>query len=486
MLFDQYGPEHAARLNARFAGDDWRAAMSDGAVDTARAALRPPPKVANVFSLPVEQLKAINEARVRALIEAGERDEERLLAELGTWPDEWPADLPVRLSFLGINLTYACDMQPKCIYCNQRTTPECMTVEDWKRVLATLGHRGAMPARDDQGVYVYLTGGEPLLLSEDLWGPEGLIRAAGDAGAACNINTNALALTPQAALGIVSSGTGRLHISLDTHRAEVADAIHQQAGRWEQVVRGLHNVQIAKTLLGAAHPVIHLNCVLTRRNADDFPEFLRFILSMKPLQDEGISSDLDFHLIPVGGDQNRDLRLTAAQYERFFSETWAAAEAVWQAYQESRGVPEDKRKDLAGQMPFMSPYHRVQQRGELAAWAERAAAGRPGELAISPRCYVAPTQGFVLPDGSQYWCGGHATSRPEPVGNVREHDVAENIRRGLGQVRALPRAECRTCPGATLAINQTVEGRLRQAIQEWINPPAEGAAVEVPEAPPVD
>ncbi|MBU0606641.1 MAG: radical SAM protein [Armatimonadetes bacterium] len=478
MQFDQYSPQHAARLRARFAADDWQAAVADGAVDAARRGLRMPPKVANVFSLPVEQLKAINEARVRALIEAGERDEERLLAALGTWPECWPEGLPVRLSFLGLNLTLACDMAPRCVYCNQRPVDECMTVGDWRQVLA-----GLTPDAPDQGVYVYFTGGEPLLLGEDLWGPQGLVRAAGDAGTACNVNTNGLALTPAAALGLVSSGTGRLHLSLDTHRPEVGDAIHQRAGRWEQVVRGLHNLQIAKALLAAAHPVIHLNCVLTCLNANDFPAFLRFVLSMKPLAEEGLSPDLDFHVIPVGGDQNWDLRLTAAQYERFFSETWAAAEAVWEEYRDSRNVPEDKRKDLAGQMPFMSPYHRVAQRGELAAWAERAAAGRPGALAISPRCYVAPTQGFVLPDGNQYWCGGHATSRPEPVGNVRESSVAENIRAGLGQLQRLPSEFCRTCPGATLAINQTVEQRLRQAIREWLNPGTNDEAVE---PPPVD
>lgn len=485
--FDSYGPQHATRLRERFAEADWRAACEDGTLDRARESLRTPPKTTNVFALPVAQLKAINEARVRALIEAGERDEERLLAELGTWPTKWPEGLPVRLSFLGINLSFACDMQPRCLYCNQQPVAECMTVADWKALLRDL------PRTDAEGVYVYFTGGEPFLLGEDLWGAEGLIRVAGDAGAACNVNTNALALTPQAALGLVSSGLGRLHISLDTHRAEVADAIHQQTGRWEQVVRGLHNIQIAKAVLGASHPVIHLNCVLTRLNADDFPEFLRFVLSMKPLQEEEVSKDLDFHVIPVGGERNADLRLTAEEYERFFSETWAAAEAVWQEYRMERGAPAPQASDaalesraptLAQQMPFLSPYHRVQQQGTLAEWAARAGQGTPGALALSPRCYVAPTQGFVLPDGAQYWCGGHTVSRPVAVGSVLEGSVADNIRRGLAQVAALPADHCRNCAGATLAINQAVESKLREAIRGWLNPKTDQPASE--EVPPVD
>jgi MoaA/NifB/PqqE/SkfB family radical SAM enzyme len=484
MAFDGFTPEHARDLQAALDAPDWQEVCRDGTVDAARRDTRTPPKVANVFALPVAQLRAVNEPRVRALIDAGERDEERLLAVLGTWPSTWPADLPVRLSFLGLSLSFACDMQPPCVYCNQRPVAECMSVEDWKTALRSLPCGRGRPLADGEGVYVYFTGGEPLLLGEDLWGPEGLIQVAGDAGAACNVNTNALQLTPRAALGFVSSGLGRLHLSLDTHRAEVADSLYQQAGRWQQVMRGLFNVQIAKALLGVAHPVIHLNCVLTRLNADDFPAFLQFILNMKPLLPEGLSSDLDFHLIPVGGEQNRGLRLTAEGYERFFSETWGAADEVWQAYQEQRSVAPDKRKTLQAAMPFLSPYHRVTQRGELSEWAQRAGEGRPSDLALSRRCYVAPTQGFLLPNGTQYWCGGHAIARPEPVGSILEHDLVENIRRALPQVAELPAPHCRNCPGATLAINQTVENRLRQAIQEWLNPEqAPAAAADEPQDP---
>lgn len=467
----EYSPLHRRRLRAVFAGADWQQAVSTGAVAAAAAALRPPPPVTNVFALPVAQLRALNEARVRELIAAGERDEERLLAELGRWPDRWPADLPVRLSFLGANLGFACDMQPPCVYCNLRPVAERLATDDWRRLLR------ALPQEEGKGVYVYFTGGEPLLLGDRLWGPEGLIRAAGEAGAACNVNTNGLALTPAAALGLVAAGTGRLHLSLDTHLPAVADELYGRPGRWRQVVRGLHNLQLARSLLGVAHPVIHLNCVLTRRNADSFPDFLRFVLERKPLLAEGVSNELDFHLIPVGGEHNRELRLTAEAYERFFTQTWAQAEEVWQEYQAGRPVPADKRKTLAEQMPFLSPYHRVEQSGDLAAWAARAGAGLPGALALCRRCYVAPTQAFLLPDGSQYWCGGHAISRPEPVGNVLEAPVVANVRRGIAAVGALPADACRTCPGATQAINQTVEGRLREAVREWL-----GEARQSPEA----
>jgi len=177
------------------------------------------------------------------------------------------------------------------------------------------------------------------------------------------------------------------------------------------------------------------------------------------------------HVIPVGGEENRHLRLTAAGYVRFFTETWEQANAVWQEYEIARAVPEEKRGPLEQKVPFMSPYHRVQQRGSLEEWAERAGRGMPAALALTDRCYVAPTQCFILPNGAQYWCGGHTVSRPKPVGSVLAESIQQNIRRSISQMAALPAPQCRSCAGATLAINRTVEGQLRETIKEWLEPP---------------
>ena len=460
MPLSDFADDYRAQVEAVLASPEWQAAVP--LVAAVQADMLTPPATANVFALPVSQLEALNGARVRDLIAAGERDPERLLAALGTWPDRLPDDFPVRLSFVGLNLGFACDMEPRCRYCNQVPTAEALSGDDWKALLTSL----APP--DGDGPYVYLTGGEPLMLGETLWGTDGIIATATRARAACNLNPNALQLTPEAALGLVRSGLGRIHISLDTHRPEVQDDICQSPGRWDEVVRGLANLQLAKALLGVGHPVIHLNCVLTRLNADDFPEFLRFLLDRKPLRDGELSPDFDFHVIPVGGERNRDLRLTDAGYQRFFSATWDIADAIYRQYQAARGVPEDKRGALHEKLPYCSPFHRVAQRGSLEDWAACAAQGRPADLAVAARCYVAPTQAFILPDGSQYWCGGHSVSRPEPVGNVLEHTVQGNIRAAMPQLAALPADHCRNCPGATLAINQEVERRLKALISEWI------------------
>ena len=469
MVFRCYADEHAAALRRAFEGDDWRAAVAGGLAEDARRHMVTPPETEGVFDLPVRQLVTINESETRRLIGAGERDEERLLATLGTWPETWPDDLPVRLSFLGINTGYDCDMQPRCLYCNQQAVDIRLGAADWKRLI-----RQAVPP-DGKGPYVYITGGEPLMMGEELWGPDGLIREVTLAGAACNLNTNALALTPTVALGLVRSGLGRIHISLDTHRPEIQDALQQREGRWSQTIAGLRNVQIAKALLGAAHPVIHLNCVLTRLNADGFPCFLDFVVAMKPLPETGISPDLDMHVIPVGGEANRELRLTAEGYARFFSDTWDAADSVWQRYQAERGIADDQRRRLHESVPFMSPYHRAEQRGGLADWARWAADGMPAALSLRERCYVAPTQAFVLPDGTHYWCGGHTVSRPAPVGCALSRGIADSIRSSVGQMAEVPSPYCQSCAGATQAIDQIVEARLLQAVRSWLSPGEQAA-----------
>ncbi|MCS7263486.1 MAG: hypothetical protein NZ805_01485 [Armatimonadetes bacterium] len=87
---------------------------------------------------------------------------------------------------------------------------------------------------------------------------------------------------------------------------------------------------------------------------------------------------------------------------------------------------------------------------------------------MTKRCYVAPTQAFILPDGSQHWCGAHAISRPIPLGNVCDSGVRENIRHNISKLRQLPNEFCLNCAGATCAINQSVERILSEEVRACI------------------
>ncbi len=478
MLFDLFQPPHRERLQRASESPEWGQLLADSAaLERARTARRTPPTAPGQLAGATQYLVERNGERVRALIRNGTKDPEALLATLADWRVALEGSDPFPILFLGLVLTLDCSFEPRCLYCNQVWVPRRLTTEDWKRLIA----EAAKPTPP----YVYLTGGEPLLLGQEVWGDEGLVDFAARLGCAVNINTNAELITPPVALQLVKLGTAKLHISLDAADLQLQSQLFQGHERVEAVWRGIHNVQIARELLGANHPQIHINCVLTRLNLFRFPEFLRCILGLRRtrsyaadggMKEDPLSPDLAFHLIPVGGGDNVALRPTAAEWKRFYTETWAEAEEIWKEYETSVAVPEKDRKTLADHVPFANPFRRVDHRTSLDEYCERAARGDYWQTALGKRCSVVPSQAYVLPDGSQHWCGAHAIRRPPPLGDVIGSGLRGNIRRNRDCLNDLPIDCCAGCAGATCVINQTMETRLRAQIAEWIKT----AYVEVP------
>lgn len=408
-----------------------------------------------------QYLRERNAPSVRAAVATGARDVGELVALLADWRGPLADDPAFPFHFLGLVLTLDCSFRPRCLYCNQAYLPTRMTMADWRRVLAE--------AADPMPPYVYLTGGEPLLLGEDVYGDEGLIAYAVELGCAVNVNTNAALITPRIAVQLVKAGLARLHISVDSADDGIQAQLLGSADRVEALWRGIDNVLIARELLGASHPQIHINCVLTRLNLFAFPALLRRILSTGP-QPGGAQPtadpafrDFGFHLIPVGGASNAPIRPSAEEWRRFYTETWAEAEAVWQEHQAEIGVPPSERSALAAHVPFANPYLRVRHGVSLEEYCRRAAEGSYWQGALTSRCYVAPAQAFVLPDGSQHWCGAHAIRRPAPLGNVLQGTLRENIRARADRIRELPVDPCASCAGATCAMNQAIERSLTEA-----------------------
>jgi len=437
------------------------------ALERWKADVRVPPAAPGQQAMANEYLRERNAERVRGLLDGGETDERVLLEALGDWEAALADGDPFPVVFLGLVLTLDCSFLPRCVYCNQIWLPRRLTLSDWKALLSEV----AEPVPP----YVYLTGGEPLVLGAEVWGDHGVVAHATRLGCAVNINTNATLISPQVALQIVKVGTAKLHVSIDTHDAGAQDRLLGAPDRWDAVSKGLFNVLVAREVLGTGHPQIHVNCVLTARNLFGFPELLRFLLEVRPERSAGfegeIREDLAFrdfgvHLIPVGGTENALLRPTAAEWRRFYTETWAEAERIWLGHQESLGIPVEERESLAWSFPFMSPWLRVKHRLDLDEYCERAGRGEYWPGALTERCYVAPTQAFVLPDGSQHWCGAHAIRRPPPLGNVMDSGLRESIRSGISGFSEYPNEWCTGCAGATCAINQAAERNLLAQVRE--------------------
>jgi MoaA/NifB/PqqE/SkfB family radical SAM enzyme len=352
------------------------------------------------------------------------------------------------------------------MYCNQTWLPRRLTLEDWNGLLEE--------AADPIPPYVYLTGGEPLLTASEIWGDGGLVAHATDLGCAVNVNTNAVLVTPHVALQLVKVGLSKLHVSIDAADPDVQGQLFESPDRLPAVLRGLHAIQVAREALGTHHPEIHVNCVLTARNMFRFPDLLRFLLETRRAPRPGALDDFAFHLIPVGGEENIFLRPTAEEWKRFHTETWDEAERVWQEHQEETGVPAGERRPLEEAVPFASPYRRARHELTLDEYCEQAADGEYWQGALTDRCYVSPTQAFVLPDGSQHWCGAHAIGRPDPIGDVRTRSLRENIRAAMDDWGELPDERCHGCAGATCAINQAARRNLRAQISDWLADPGPG------------
>ncbi len=460
---DHYTPQHRLELETLLNSPAWQAAIDSGLVEEVKAERLEPGKARGFVPTVVDHLLMANKERAAALIAEGCSDRDRLLSLLADWPNALRHADPT-ISFVGLNLTSACDLDPRCLYCNQPEIESTVGVARWKSIIEEVASGAG-----EEGPYLYLTGGEPLTLGADLWGDDGIVRFATARRARVNVNTNAVNLTPEVALRLIKGGLARLHISLDA--AEEATHNHLAGGNhFRRVLEGIYNLQLARDLVGVSYPGVHINCVLTNANLDLFPPLFAFLLERhKQTADNAdpFYQDLFPHIIPVGGVSNAHLRPSAADFRRFYEQVWPQVGEIWDNFQASLGVSAEERKALFG--PFTNPFLRVEHKGGLDAYVEVSAQGRYGALALARRCYVAPTQALFTPDGCQYRCGSHAIRRLLPIGNVADHSVLENMRAGIPGLAELPQEEhCYGCALATLYINQTIESKLTEELNSML------------------
>lgn len=455
-----YTPEHRLELEQLLNSPAWQNVINSDLVEKVKATRIEPNPTRNFINTVLDQLVRFNEERVKKLIAEGNEDEEQLISEFGKWPDGLAGNDPI-ISFLGLNVTPDCNFNPKCVYCNQPWVEPAVSIEGWKKIIEEVTRAG-----NGEGPYIYITGGEPLLLQKLIWGDDGLIRFATERGAGVNVNTNATMITPEVALYFIKSGLARLHISLDTPDKDTQNFL---AGgeRFDKILEGIYNVQIARDIVGVDYPIIHTNCVLTNKNLEHFPKLFAFILEKhKQTADpnDPFNNDLFTHVVPVGGKENDWLRPDKEEFRKFYEVVWNEASDMWDDYQDKMDVPEDDRGALFGY--FSNPFLRVEHEGGLDEYVKASAEGLYGKLALSNRCYVAPTQASFTPDGNQYLCGSHAIRHLLPVGNINRKGVFDSITDSIPLLDKVPNeTDCYGCALATLYINQAVEAKLREKVK---------------------
>jgi radical SAM protein with 4Fe4S-binding SPASM domain len=164
---------------------------------------------------------------------------------------------------MDLALTYRCNN--RCIHCyneSSRAKNELSTTE-WKGVLDRIWTQG-IP-------HVVFTGGEPTL-KEDL--PE-LITYAEHLGMITGLNTNGRRLSdPDYLKTLVDAGLDHVQITLESHDAQIHDAIVAYSGAWEQTVAGIRNALSSKLF-------VMTNTTLLLSNSQKLAETLALLSELK-------------------------------------------------------------------------------------------------------------------------------------------------------------------------------------------------------------
>jgi radical SAM protein with 4Fe4S-binding SPASM domain len=175
-------------------------------------------------------------------------------------PFSYQYSAPLRMDMA---LTFRC--QNDCVHCytgGPHETPELSTAQ-WKSVIDRL---------NEVGVFILtFTGGEPTL-RDDL--PE-LLLYAQNKGMVTGLITNGRRLKdPVYVSTLEKSGLDFVQITLESHKADVHDAMTKSAGSWKETVEGIRNAAQSKLYVST-------NTTLGKQNAEDFLTTIDFIKSLE-------------------------------------------------------------------------------------------------------------------------------------------------------------------------------------------------------------
>ncbi len=174
-------------------------------------------------------------------------------------PFTYQYSAPLRMDMA---LTFRC--QNDCIHCyagGPHQTPELST-EQWKQAIDRLS---------DVGVFILtFTGGEPTL-RDDL--PE-LLLYAQNKGMVTGLISNGRRLKDKEYVAeLEKSGLDFVQVTLESHRAEVHDAMTSAKGSWKETVEGIQNAVKSQIYVST-------NTTLSKHNSADFLATVDYIKNL--------------------------------------------------------------------------------------------------------------------------------------------------------------------------------------------------------------
>jgi len=423
----------------------------------------------------VNQLMKLNLERVKKGVHNGEIPKEKIFSELTKWEGVYDLGDEPKKTFLGFRITTDCNLKKRCAYCDQPRLKNLMNYPLWKSIVDEETESG-----NRRGIFVGISGGEPLMDGELLYGDNGLIRYSVDRGAIVNINSNAHFITPPVAVSLIKCGLATMHVSLDSSEEEIHEALEGK-GTFRRALEGIYSVQLAKAIFETEYPIVYVNTVATKDNLLHFDRLVQFLFQRKFLIENNYSGvekrkypDLRNsipRLLPLGGEKNEGLRPGKEEWKQFITEILPRAENEWKKALDKNEIPERYRVPLADVCFFTNPF---KQRGKrtIENILEEFSEGEYSAGRVSEKCYAAPTQAYIAADGNVYPCGPMCdTGKAPPMGNILAEPLRGIIQKNLSYLESQigeKNPNCDKCCGSAMQINYQVEKRIKEIAEEII------------------
>ncbi len=162
-----------------------------------------------------------------------------------------------------LSITSRCNMQ--CKYCSVRKihkgNSEELSTKDYKKIIKKLSVWGVFQ--------IGLTGGEPTLRGD-------IIELANDINSqecACNMTTNGWYLNKQKIKELYEAGLEQSQVSLDSHIKKTHETL-RNIGSYDRALKSLELLQDIGIKVG-------VDCVVSKNNISDIPDFIDFLADKK-------------------------------------------------------------------------------------------------------------------------------------------------------------------------------------------------------------
>lgn len=402
----------------------------------------------------ISQYKKLNKHFVENAIKEGQEDIPTLLRIFSNW--ENIHRIMPGFTFLGLRITTDCNLYGKdrCVYCDQKQYKGKISNEVLENIINEIslnGHR--------RGIFASISGGEPLLLFNDIYSASGLVKKLSDNGFLVNMNSNLHLISPKDTLQVINSGLANIHTSFDSSVEYIHDKLVCK-GALRRTLESIKYFQIIKSILGVESPAIHINVVATKENLFSYDKLLKFLLDYRVKQTEiGLGSpytnpgrmDLSPHLIKLGGEANLSITPTDDDWNKFEGSVLPKCRQIWNTYLSENNIELTEYNSFDVVHFYANPNKKETLQKKESSYN-------------FTKCYIAPTQIYVMPNGDCYACGCHADIKIAPIlGNIYNDSVREIQKRNLSFLNnELPHKDyCVKCSRSTQNINSMIEKKLK-------------------------